>query len=487
MPNDLLRLQSLASASVRLSTAAEQNPLKYWRPTPVQKRVVQDYFAIVLLRGGNQIGKTMVGCFEVHCRCIGWHPYKKVKPPPVKIWIIVHSWEQSKVIQEKIWEMAPKNELHPDTEYIPGKGFRGKYPVVKYKNGSIVYFKTTGQGTLGVASGTVDYVWVDEPPPPDIWGELKARTTRTRGQMLLTLTPIGAPVDYLRDMVKDKLISEHVGVMSVENCTPEGCRPMMTQEEIDALARSYLPIDREARINGDWDGGVPEGRIFDAFSDEHISDFYPSLTYFDKQGREKDRTFIWTIGIDHGHDVASQVALLILIDMTDPKDPDIYVVDEYVADGAGAKRHARGIIQMLKRNELEIADITRWTGDRPHKGRKSGDGKMSNSILMSGFADELGYPKGGLPFKIKTAYKPRWSVIYGCQTIHERMISGRFQIFPSCEKTIKSLKNWAIKSNGLLNTLSEHKHCIDGMRYAIMPIIDTKYGAKVPNKIYRKW
>jgi len=481
------QLQIIAQASIRLARESERDPLLYWRPTPVQLRVVQDRSSVVLLRGGNQIGKTMVGCFEVHCRCIGKHPYKKVKPPPIEVWIIVHSWEQSKVIQKKFYEMAPKSELDAETEYIPGKGFRGKYPTVKYANGSLVFFKTTGQGTLGVASGTVDFILVDEPPPPEIWGELKARTTRTRGDMLLTLTPIGVPVHYLKEMVEEKLISEHVGIMSVENCTPYQCKPMMSQIEIDALARSYLAIDRAARMNGDWDGGVPEGRIFDSFSEEHISSYQPSFTYYDKQGREQSRNYIWTIGIDHGHDVASQVALLICIDMTDPKDSHIYVVDEYVADGAGADRHARGIITMLHRHELDIADITRWTGDRPHKGKKSGEGKMSNQFLMSGFANELGYPHNGLPFKIKTAYKPRWSVIYGCQTIHERMINSKFQIFPECTVTIKSLKNWALKSNGLLDTISEHKHCIDAMRYAIMPIIDIKYKAKSPSKIQRKW
>ena len=481
------KLKMIAQASIRLAKEAERDPLRAWSPTPVQLRVAKDENSVVLLRGGNQIGKTMLGAWEVHCRCIGWHPFKKVKIPPIEVWIIVHSWEQSKVIQKKFFDMAPKSELDPETEYIPGKGFKGKYPTVKYKNGSIAYFKTTGQGTLGVASGTVDYIWIDEPPPPDIWGELKARTTRTRGKMLLTLTPVGTPVDYLQDMVKEGLISEHVGIMSVENCTPLDCKPMMSALEIEDLARSYLPIDRAARMNGDWEGGVPEGRIFDAFSDEHISDYQPSPSYFDKQGKEQQREFTWTIGIDHGHDVSAQVALLICIDVTDPKDAHIYVVDEYISGEAGANKHARGILEMLQRNDLEIADISLWTGDRPHKGRKSGEGKMSNQFLMSGFANELGYPKQGLPFKIKTAYKPRWSVIYGCQTLHERMISSKFQIFPNCEMTIKSLKNWATKSNGLLDTLSEHKHCIDAMRYAIIQIIDSNFRVKSPSKIIRKW
>lgn len=162
-----MSVSKLATFAMRLASDAEREPLKYWRPTPIQKAVLQDSSSIVLFRAGNQLGKTMTGCVEVHSRACGRHKWKKISKKPIDIWIIVHSWEQSKVIQQKFWEMAPKDELTEDTEYIPGKGFKGKYPVVKYKNGSIVYFKTTGQGTLGVASGSVGFVWIDEPPPPD--------------------------------------------------------------------------------------------------------------------------------------------------------------------------------------------------------------------------------------------------------------------------------------------------------------------------------
>lgn len=324
--------------------------------------------------------------------------------------------------------------------------------------------------------------------PTDLWGELRARVTRTRGDMLLTLTPIGAPVDYLKQMVEDKIISEHVGVMSVENCWPEGFKtPLLSQADIDALAKSYLSLDREARMNGSWDAGIPEGRIFDAFTEEMISDLEPTASFYDDHGREVQKEFIWSVGIDHGHDVSSQAAILSCIDMTDPQDPIVYVVDEYISDGAGANKHARGILQMLRRNNLEVADITRWTGDRRHGGTKKGDGRMSNGMLMSGFAHELGYLRTGLPFKIKTAYKPKWSLLYGCQVIHERMINGKFQIFPACKTTIQSLRLWARKSNGLIDTLSEHKHSIDAMRYGIMPIIDIKYRQSTPSKIIRKW
>jgi hypothetical protein len=192
---------------------------------------------------------------------------------------------------------------------------------------------------------------------------------------------------------------------------------------------------------------------------------------------------VWTIGIDHGHDIASQVALLCAVDISDTNRPAVYVVDEYVASGAKAERHAKSIIAMIKRNGLEIANIQRWTGDRSHGGSKQNGGRMSNTMLMAGFNHVLGYPKGQLPFQIRTAHKPKYSVYYGCQSIHELMCDNRFQIFPRCERTIKSLKYWALKKSGVMDTMSEWKHTIDALRYAVMPIIDVQYRSPKTSKL----
>ena len=473
---DLLKLASIAKSTSKLSTDAEQNPIRYFRPTVIQEQVLQDTNRMVLFRAGNQVGKTACGAYDTICRCLGIHPFKPVTPPPIEVWIICHSWEQSRTIMGKFHELVPKHELHPDVAFVHGKGYRGTgAPIVRFKNGSLVRFKTTNQGTLGIASGTVDHIWVDEPPPPDLFGELKARTTRTKGTMLFTLTPVGAPLEWLKQMVKDGVVKEHVGVMSVENTTPKGCRPLMSEAEIESLKMSYLPLDRDVRINGDWDGGMPEGRIFEQFTDDLISDLTPA----------PDRQYIWSIGIDHGHDIASQVALLTAVDITNPDKPIVYVVDEYVASGSAAEQHARSIIAMIRRNGLEVAHIQRWTGDRSHGGSKKNGGRMSNTMLVSAFAHVLGYPKGKLPFRIRTAYKPRYSVYYGCQALHELMCDGRFQIFPRAERTIKSLKYWAIKRSGGMDTLSEWKHCIDALRYATMPVIDIQYRAPKISKLRR--
>ena len=470
----LKNLKTISKSTSLLMEEAKQDPIRFWRPTPVQDRVLRDRSKLVLLRGGNQIGKTQCGAYDTICRLRGFHPFKPVPRAPIEAWIIVHSWEQCKTIMAKFHEMVPKHELHPEVEYNQARGYRGTgAPIVRFANGSLARFKTTNQGTLGLSAGTVDFVWIDEPPPPHIFGEVKSRITRTRGTMLMTMTPIGAPVDYLREMVKSGLISEHVGVMSVENTTPLNCRPLMLESEIEALRLSFLPLDRDARMNGDWDGGIPEGRIFDHFTEDLISDLTPN----------PNRQYVWSIGIDHGHDIASQVAILTAIDVTDRDSPIIYVVDEYIGAGSSAEMHARGIVAMIRRNNLDVASIQRWTGDRSHGGSKNNGGRMSNTMLTAAFCHVLGYPKGKLPFRIRTAYKPAYSVYWGCQLLHEAMCSGRFQIFPKCERTIKSLKFWALKKSGSMDTMSQWKHAIDSLRYATIEIINNQYRAPKQSKL----
>ena len=473
----LKTLQNMASLTQALRLQCDEDPMQYFSPTPPQEVWLRDASKVKLLRGGNQVGKSAAGIYETLGRCLGNHRYLQVPPPPIEAWAVVHSWEQSKVIQGKIHDMTPKHMLHPDCEYVRGKGYRGTgAPVIRYTNGSILRIKTTQQArggqTLSLASATCDFIWIDEPPPPRVAGEIFARLARTKGVCAITCTPIGVPVEWLRKMVEDGRCSETVYPLTVENTTPKYCKPLLQQDEIDRIAANYLPIDRDARINGDWVAGIPEGRIFDQFREDLISDVAAP-----KQGNYR-----FGIGIDHGSDAGSQAAILVAVDVTEPNNPFVYVLDEYVAGSAPAEVHARGIMAMIRRNGLEIANVHRWTGDRAHGGKRSG-GRMSNRMIEAAMCHVLGYPAGRLPFRIRTAYKPRFSVYYTCQAIHETMCKSRFQIYPRCKTLIKSITHWSLKASGGLDTMSEHKHTIDAMRYAIMPLINQQYRTSGVSKI----
>ena len=85
-------------------------------------------------------------------------PYLKTDPPPIQTFLITPTLiQQSITIQEKLYAMIPKDALHPSCEFVPGRGFRGIHPVVRFNNGSMIHIKTANQG-LGLASATLSYV-----------------------------------------------------------------------------------------------------------------------------------------------------------------------------------------------------------------------------------------------------------------------------------------------------------------------------------------
>lgn len=466
----VLKFSTLANSIRTLKDRVHENPLAYFRPTPPQEQWLRDGSSIKLLLGGNQVGKTMCQVSELLWRCLGTHPYLKTDQPPINTFLITHSHQQSITIQEKLWSMCPKEQVHPSVEFVPGKGFRGLHPVVRFKNGSVISIKTANQG-LGLASATVSYVAIDEPVDRYVWGELAARVLRggaggTTGTIGITMTPVGQDVSYLRELVEAGRISCTMAPLTVEQTTPQGCQPIITQDQIDRITATYLPIDREARINGSWDVGVIEGRVFDCFEESMITTLpCPAGGNYE-----------FCLGIDHGSQPNTQVAILAAVEVSDPVYPKVYVLDEYLSGAAPPEHHIRAIIEMIHRNNLR-PEIIRWTGDGQHVGSGK-TGRMSNAMLRRAAEKVLNYPPGNLPFAIRTASKPAHSVYYGSAQIHSIMARRNFYIQQRCSNTIRSIQNWTMKKKQYQRSRDEFGHCIDALRYAILGIID--YNIAIP-------
>ena len=458
----------LARGLQTMKERADMRPLDFARFTPPQLAYLSDQSRFKLLRGGNQVGKSYAQCAELVWRCMGEHPFIEVPPAPTEVWLICHSWEQSLSLQDKLWEVLPKDQLHPDTEYNPGRGFRGKVPIVAFKNGSRLRIKTTNQGSLGVASATISFVGIDEPPPRAIWGELSARVLRAGelGGVGLTMTPVGRPCGWLQDMVEQGIITDHPAPLTVENVTPEGGLAMLTQEQIDDVAARYLPMDRPQRLLGEWNGPT-EGRTFEAFKAEMVCGERPPPGLKVQIG----------IGIDHGADAGSQVAVLVAVDKG-KRHPRIWILDEYTSGGEAVdpEEHARGILAMLRRQGMNYHSVDRWVGDRKYGGKRYG-GKMGNNRLMRALEREIGVGAGSLPFTIRTAHKPRGSVYEGCSILNECMIHNGFYIDPRCKQLIKSLQHFTFKDD-------ENKHAIDALRYGAIELITRRLYAPSKLKMY---
>lgn len=473
-----MSLQKLAMNVKHLEARTKADPLVYFRPTPPQRAFLADPAKIKMLRGGNQVGKTAAAVVLLLWHCLGRHRFLDVDPPPITAILVTHSHAQSRIIMKKLYEMIPPCELHPSVEYKEGRGFTGLAPFVRFMNGSIIRIKTVGSGSLGLASETANLCVIDEPVEMEIFNECLARTLRggrggSRGTLALTMTPVGCDVSYLRDMVTRGMVSDHVAPLSVDATTPESCRPILSNEQITEITAQYLPIDRNARIRGDWDVGILEGRVFENFTDEHISSM-PVPAGGD---------YRFAIGIDHGSRPNSQVCILSCIDLREHDRPRVYVLDEYVSGMAPPEAHATAILEMLKRNSIDPA-MCIWTGDTAHKGSREKSAKiMSNLLLIRAFESILQYPSKSLPWRIRTAVKHRYSVYHGASVIHSIISRKHFFIHPRCERTIISLKRWVLYDSQSRRSENEYGHAIDCLRYNILPVISSNYTAPLNIKI----
>lgn len=453
-----MSLSALASAAHVLGRRAHSDPLAYYRPTPPQLRFLQSTSQIKLFRAGNQAGKTWCGVADCIWRCLGSHPYTLVKAAPIEAWVVVVSWEQSLAIQGKIWALLPKDAIEDDCEYTPGKGFRGKVPIVRFKNGSILRIRTVNQGALALAGATIDYVLIDEPPPEAIWSELAARVLRQRGRIAITLTPIGLPLGWLRKLVEAGEVEDIHTPLTVEATTPIGGRPLLTKQDIDKLEAQVLPQERAQRIHGEWDSAWVEGRVFPQFD--------PGTMVRDEAPTGEAQI---GIGIDHGKESGAQTAVMVAITRTPDNEPRITVLDVVASNGMTTpEEDAAQILAMIKRAGLRWEQIDRWVGDRAAVSRRGGAIK-SNALLVQAMEKALKIPIGSWPARIHTAYKPSGSVYHGYRILQAAMLRGDFVVHPRAKRLVEDLG----KFDG--REASSHKHTIDALRYALELVTRRQY------------
>lgn len=462
---------SLAGA-VRRLRANGRTSLARYNPGPVHLAFHRDTSPIRLLRGPNQSGKTEAGAKESIDISLGRGQWRAVKPPPVRGRVVCHSSRQSLAVQRKVWASIPKSELDDRTHFDRVLGFRHGY--VGFKNGSEFRFVTVGQDLLAHASETLDWIWIDEPPSPEVYAECVARTIQTDGVVFLTLTPVGRPVAWLRDLVDGKVpeeldgleeygeiahrISEHHYELSVTNC------PWMTQEQVDRAIAAVPYHERPQRIRGAWDG-LTQGRAFSAFTPACIRD--ASVGALD--GWPVDAPIKLVLGADHGELAAHSYWLLVAyqVDRSPQGMPRIVmrVLGEY-ANRAGAddRDDAEGVQRVVEGRGLRLDYIDWAVGDINTAGKSKG-GRKLNDLMTEHFAELMGMPAGAPSFVVRSAWKGAGSVDFGVRITNNQLRRLDLLVDDCCPLLIETLRHWKGEPN------SDLVHRADALRYTVVAIM----------------
>jgi hypothetical protein len=436
--------------------------LARYAPGPVHRAFHADPSRIRLLRGPNQSGKTEAGCKETVDRCLGRGAWQTVKAPPVRGRVVCHSFKQSLVIQRKLWLSIPKGELDRRTVFDRVLGFRHGW--VGFANGSEVRIVTVGQDMLAHASETLDFIWIDEPPSPDIYAECVSRTIQTRGVVFLTLTPIGRPVKWLRDLVDGRLpdeahtISEHHYTMSAEHC------PWMSEAQVQEAIAAVPYYDRPQRVLAEWEG-LTVGRCFSAFTPESIVEGLSPM-----EGWLLDSAPVrLVLAADHGEKAAHSFWMLLAyqVDRRGRGLPRIRmrVLGEYAnAAGADDLEDAHAVRDMVEALGLRLDHVDFGVGDINTAGKSKG-GRKLNDLMTEHFAVLMGLPPGAPSFRVRGAWKGSGSVDYGIRLVNNQFRRLDLQVDAKCGMMIETCRHWTGESSGKL------VHRADTLRYAVTEIL----------------
>lgn len=163
-----------------------------------------------LFQAGNRVGKTVAGAFEVTPHMTGKYPHwweGRTFSRPTHGWAAGDTYETTRdIIQKELfgevaWDgnektfdgtgMVPKDCIGP-VKWRRSIADLADIVKVKHISGrwSTVGLKSYDQGRRTFQGTAKDWIWVDEEPPQDVYGEALIRLMTTKGIMIVTFTPL---------------------------------------------------------------------------------------------------------------------------------------------------------------------------------------------------------------------------------------------------------------------------------------------------------
>ena len=400
------------------------------------------------LRWPNQTGKTRSGAAEAWWHALGDHPFRDVAPAPnigsILCADLKNGWSK---LSQKLREIQPPGILHPECSYDEARGyyFRGKRGIGLI-NQSLIQAFGSEQPLTALASDTVDWQWIDEPPKRSHWGEFRRSGYAKRAPIWVTLTPIGRPVEWLRDIVTGNPQKGHpplepdwfelVGKLDREHC------PHRSQQSIDEQIAETDALDRAQRIEGRWEGFSISRRV-PGFSEENIIG-----------DEEVDDLIIEEIGwgVDWGEIVGNTIHFI--VGWTGSA---VYVLGEWSpSDRMTEAEECRALrAELLLPWGVDFDQISVARGDSNSAGRR-GVASTVNQLMDRAVARELGRSRSPCP--LRPPYKGPGSVKARARILSSACIEGRLYVHQDCQRLIHTFRHWMGENNDL-------KHPFDAAGY----------------------
>lgn len=299
------------------------NRIDFFKPFDKQQQFFDmgAWAKVRMFRAGNQLGKTEAGAAEAVYHLTGDYPDEWMGrrfDRPTKGWLVgetslaTRDTIQKKLCGEPGVENMLGSGLIPRDRFVEkpslSRGITDAFDTiqVRHKTGgvSIGRFKSYEQGRAKFQGETLDWVWLDEEPPMDVFSECVTRVMANDGIVWITFTPLKGATELV-DTFLGADCPKHWGVvqMTIDEC------PLYTKEQRDEKIASWPEHEREARSTGAPMLG--EGKVFKTPEAKIKCDAFPVPPHW---------SYLWAVDFGTGHPFA---AVLLAWD----KDNDvIYVV-----------------------------------------------------------------------------------------------------------------------------------------------------------------
>lgn len=401
-----------------------------------------------LLMAGNQQGKTECGAVDMTVHLTGEYPdwwLGRRFDHPIRTWITGETGVVVRDVQQKKLCGTPGVLADHGTGFIPrdrfvdkpslSRGVTDAYDTIQVEhrtNGvvdgvSVGIFKSYEQGRTKFQGDSIDFIWFDEEPPPEIYSEGLTRTVATGGMAALTFTPLKGMSDVVMRFLSEKSPDRHVTTMTIDDALH------ISPEERAKIIAGYLPHEREARSKG-----VPmlgSGRIF-TMPEEAIVE--PDLSYVPPHWVK-----LWGIDFGIGHPFA---AVLVAWD----RDNDVlHVLNGFRMPDALPIMHA------FRMKQIGQMVPVAWPQDGTAR-EKSGGETLATSYKKQGLmmhGQHATWPDGGV------------STEAGILEMQERMSTGRFRVAASMTEWFEEYRMYHRK-DGMI--VKERDDLMSASRIAVM-------------------
>lgn len=388
----------------------------------------------------NRVGKTESGAYEVTCHATGkypdwWTGFRIDRP--CLIWVggdtgtTVRDIIQKKLVGDDITNMGggmlPKESIIAE-KCKTRRNVPDSLETIKIKHisggESTIVLKTYEQGRIAWQGTEVDFIWMDEECPEDVYSEALIRIMTTKGRIITTFTPLQGLTELVLGFLENSQETDEEDPVHVTTVGWDDV-PHLDEETKRKILKRTPPNLQEARSKGI--PTVGEGLVYPIDLKLVTTPDFMIPKHYKRLG-----------GLDVGWNNTGAVWLA-----HDTESDIMYVYSEYKMSHAEPTVHAKAIKARGSMIRMEI--------DPAARGRSQIDGEQ----LFKKYKQE----------EKVNVIPANNAVEAGIFEIWERFISGRLKIFASAQGLLRELSLYHRDEKGKI--VKKHDHLLDAMRYAI--------------------